>query len=164
MRTASARIFFILTAMASVGVLPFSSLGDEPVRVNRLKLDQMDQMIHHPSSQCLVVFLAAWCLPCIKELPDLNKIYLKYEAQGFKMVGFSLDLEGPQAIQPIVTKHRIRFPVYWVGEAAIEKYQIKGIPLLWFVRNGQVVETLKGKRPYKLLEAKIRDFLDPDDS
>jgi thiol-disulfide isomerase/thioredoxin len=153
------RVAAIAALAVWVAVAP--ALGDAPVQVNRLDPAQMDLMIHDPSNQCVVVFLAAWCHPCIEELPALNDIFIKYEGQGLKLVGFSLDVEGPLAIQPVLTKHRVRFPVYWVGEGALEKYGIKSIPLLWFVRNGQVVETLAGLRSKKFLERKIRDFLIP---
>lgn len=144
----------VLVAFIVVG----AAAGDEPVQAIRLELAQMDRMIHDPSNQCVVVFLAAWCHPCIEELPALNDIFRRYQGKGFKLVGISLDLEGPSAIQPILAKHRVRFPVYWV-EGAVEKYGIKSIPLLWFVRNGQVVETLAGLRSKKFLERKIVEFL-----
>ncbi|MEE4113377.1 MAG: TlpA disulfide reductase family protein [Desulfobacteraceae bacterium] len=153
-----------LTLTAAIAVfspcgLIFSAAGDELVQVKRLDLYQLDRMIHDPSNQCVVVFLAAWCHPCIEELPALNDIFSKYEGQGFKLVGVSLDLEGPLTIQSILTKHRVRFPVYWAGEGTTEKYGIKSIPLLWFVRSGQVVETLAGLRSKKFLERKIVEFL-----
>jgi thiol-disulfide isomerase/thioredoxin len=155
-----ARALRAVIAVLAGFILTAPALGDKPVRVKRLGMTQMDQMIRDPANRLVVVFLAAWCMPCIKELPDLNEIFIRNEAQGFKIVGFSLDLEGPRAIQPILTKHRVRFPVYWVGEEAVEKYDIKGIPLLWFVRNGQVVETLMGQRSRKFLEAKMQVFFD----
>lgn len=154
-----ARILTTAMAALTAFIVVAAAAGDEPVQAMRLELAQMDRMIRDPSNQCVVVFLAAWCHPCIEELPALNDIFSKYEGQGFKLVGFSLDLEGPLAIQPILTKHRVRFPVYWVGEGAVEKYGIKSIPLLWFVRNGQVVETLAGLRSKKFLERKVFEFM-----
>lgn len=153
-RILAATIAFALAACAVAG----AASGDETVQVVRLEPPQMDRLIQDPSNQCVVVFLAAWCHPCIEELPALNDIFRRYQGKGFKLLGISLDLEGPSAIQPILAKHRVRFPVYWV-EGAVEKYGIKSIPLLWFVRNGQVVETLAGLRSKKFLERKIVEFL-----
>ncbi|MCU0561669.1 MAG: TlpA family protein disulfide reductase [Desulfobacterales bacterium] len=154
-----ARILAAALAVVAAFSVVEPALGDEPVEALRLELSQMDRLIHDPSHQGVVVFLAAWCHPCIEELPALNDLFNRYEGQGFKLVGISLDLEGPLAIQSILTKHRVRFPVYWVGEGAVGKYGIKSIPLLWFVRNGQVVETLAGLRSKKFLERKIVEFL-----
>ena len=66
--------------------------------------------------------MAAWCHPCIQELPHLNALDRKYRPQGLKTVGISLDYAGPEAMQPIIDDLKVGFPIYWTGEAAIEKY------------------------------------------
>jgi thiol-disulfide isomerase/thioredoxin len=141
-----------------LGFFPAEGSGGESTTVERVDADRMEKIVRTAPGRCVVVFMAAWCMPCIDELPDLNRLYAKYGPQGMKMVGFSLDLEGPEAIEPILKKCRVRFPVFWVGEAAVEKYNITGIPLLWFVKDGEVVEKLAGKRPRKFLERKFEEF------
>jgi len=39
----------------------------------------------------LLQFWASWCAPCRAELPDIEKIYKKYQKKGFAAVGLSLD-------------------------------------------------------------------------
>jgi outer membrane lipoprotein-sorting protein/peroxiredoxin len=39
----------------------------------------------------LIDFWATWCGPCVGELPNVIKAYNKYHAQGFDIVGVSLD-------------------------------------------------------------------------
>lgn len=39
----------------------------------------------------LVDFWASWCPPCRKEMPHIVELYNKYKAQGFEIVGVSLD-------------------------------------------------------------------------
>jgi thiol-disulfide isomerase/thioredoxin len=103
--------------------------------------------------------MAAWCGPCIDELPALNKLHKKYKDRGFQIIGISIDLGGPDAMQPIVKKLKIEFPVYWCGEKAIEKFKLNAIPMLLFIRQGEIVERLHGNRPEKFLDQKIREFL-----
>ena len=116
-------------------------------------------MINAGNNKLVVTFMAAWCGPCIDELPVLNKLYRKYKAQGLKLVGISIDLAGPPAMQPIIDKLKVGFPIYWYGESAVQKFSIFAIPMIFFVKNGQIVEKLPGRRPGRELDKKIRKFL-----
>jgi thiol-disulfide isomerase/thioredoxin len=107
----------------------------------------------------LVSFMAAWCGPCVDELPALNNLYKKYRKRGIKLIGISIDLGGPSAMQPIVSKLKIKFPVYWYGETAVNKFNLNAIPMLIFIREGKIVERLPGKRTERFLDSKIRKLL-----
>jgi thiol-disulfide isomerase/thioredoxin len=134
--------------------------SDQRNIVQSLDLTQLDQIIKTSGNRRVIVVMAAWCSPCIKELPDLNKIYAKYASKGLKMMGLSLDFGGPEAIQPVIDKHKVKYPVYWVGEKAIQPYSIRGIPLIMFVKDGEITARIKGRRTRKFLEKTIREFLD----
>ena len=127
--------------------------------IQKISESSLDKLIHTRNHKMAVTFMAAWCGPCIDELPVLNKLYHKYQARGLKLVGISIDLEGPQAMQPIVDKLKVGFPVYWYGESAVEKFSIFAIPMIFFVKDGRIIEKLPGRRPGKELDKKIRKFL-----
>ena len=129
------------------------------VTVQKISESALDELIDARNNKVMVTFMAAWCGPCIDELPVLNKLYHKYKARGLKLVGISIDLEGPQAMQPIIDKLKVGFPVYWYGESAVEKFSIFAIPMIFFVKDGRVIEKLPGRRPAKELDKKIRKFL-----
>ena len=129
------------------------------VTVEKISEAALDELIYSGKKKIVVTFMAAWCGPCIDELPTLNKLHQKYRARGFQLIGISIDLEGPQAMQPIIDKLKIGFPVYWYGETAIQKYSIFAIPMIFWVRDGQIVDTLGGRRSEKELDKKIRQFL-----
>ncbi len=137
-------------------VAPVSA--QQPSVVQSISIDQMDGIIRK-SGDCLMVVMAAWCYPCIEELPALKVLDQKYRREGLRIVGLSLDYAGPQALQPILAQHKIRFPVYWAGEAAIKKYAITKIPLLVFFRDGREVKRLQGQRDRATLEKEIVGFL-----
>jgi len=103
--------------------------------------------------------MAAWCGPCIDELPALNNLYRKYKNKGLRVIGISIDLEGAVAMQPVVNKLKIEFPVYWYGEKAIQKFNLTAIPLLLVIKRGKIVERLPGRRPDKFLERKVQEIL-----
>ena len=118
-------------------------------------------MLKRDDCRCLIVAMAAWCKPCRKELPVLADLYTRYRDRGLEIVGISLDLEGPEALQPIIDKAKVNFPVYWVGEEAIETHDIYAIPMLFLVREGKVVEKIPGKRSKNYLEKKIKELIGP---
>ncbi|MEE9496198.1 MAG: TlpA disulfide reductase family protein, partial [Desulfobacterales bacterium] len=119
----------------------------------------LDELINAKNNKILITFMAAWCGPCIDELPALNKLYQKYQKQGLKLIGISIDLEGPKAMQPIIDKLGVSFPVYWYGESAVQKFSLFAIPMIFLVKDGRIVEKLPGRRSEKVLNKKIREFL-----
>ena len=103
--------------------------------------------------------MAAWCGPCIDELPALNNLFKKYKNKGLKLIGISIDLEGPRTMQPILDNLRVNFPVYWYGDAAVQKFSLFAIPMIFLVKDGQIIEKLPGRRSEKALNKKIKEFL-----
>ncbi len=148
--------FFLLLCLGASSNLR----ADErrPYKVQSISIEKMDAIIRR-SGRCLVVMMAAWCHPCIEELPALKALNQKYASEGLRILGLSLDYGGPQAMEPLLAAQKIRFPVYWTGEAAIEKFSITKIPLLIFFRDGQAVRRLQGQRSRAVLEKEIVRFL-----
>ena len=131
--------FFILVASFwSAGVT-----GTEKNAVQSLDPTGLKNLMTDEATPYLIVAMAAWCGPCRKELPSLSKLYTQYQSRGIKIVGISLDLEGPGAMQPIVDKLGVNFPVYWVGEKAVKNYDIYAIPMLYLIKNGKLTKLVK---------------------
>jgi thiol-disulfide isomerase/thioredoxin len=127
-----------------------------------MSLDELKDLIASVDNRSVLVVMAAWCRPCIVELPDLVKLHNKYKDRGLKMIGISIDLEGPTAMQPFLDKYRVNFPVYWVGEKAVSELNIHGIPMIMLVKDGEILEKIVGKRSRRFLDKTIRKFLKSD--
>ena len=152
-------ILICSAALAIVLWTDTTACAKSGVKVERIAEATLGQLIAAGDNRLVLCFIAAWCKPCIDELPYLNKLYKKYKDKGFQLIGISIDLEGPGAIQPTVRRLNIDFPVYWCGEKAINKFNLNAIPMLVFFKRGVIVERLQGKRPEKILDEKIREFL-----
>jgi thiol-disulfide isomerase/thioredoxin len=146
----------VLAIVLFTGIAAQAGSGAEIKRIDEASLDKL---IAADDSRLILSFMAAWCGPCIDELPTLNKLHKRYRDRGLKIIGISIDPEGPGAMQPIVKKLKIEFPVYWCGEKAIDKFKLNAIPMLLFIKQGEMVERLHAKRPEKCLDQKIREFL-----
>ena len=149
----------ITTALLVIIFLNFHTDANSAVTVKKISESALDNLIKTDDNKILITFMAAWCGPCIDELPVLNKLYNTYKKQGLKLIGISIDLEGPRAMQPIIDKLKVGFPIYWVGESAVEKFSLFAIPMLFLVKNGQIVAKLPGQRSEKALNKIIREFL-----
>lgn len=133
----------------------------ENIKIEKLDKAGLEALLRKKDCRCMIVAMAAWCSPCRKELPVLAELYGRYRSRGLKIVGISLDLEGPQAMQPIIDKAKVNFPVFWVGEDAIQDHNIYAIPMLFLVKEGKVVEKIPGVRSKNYLEKKIKELIAP---
>ncbi len=98
----------------------------------------------------LLDFWASWCGPCLGELPNVVATYRKYQAQGFEVVGVSLD-EDRAAMESAMRKFGVDWPQFFDGkgfenEFAIS-FAIRSIPDAWlFDRKGLLRRTnLRGE-------------------
>ena len=153
------RTLIYLAPLLVIVLFIMNSDASAAVTIQKISELALDELINARNNKVVLTFMAAWCGPCIDELPVLNKLYHKYKAQGLKLVGISIDLNGPQAMQPIIDKLQVSFPVYWYGESAVQKFSIYAIPMIFLVKDGRIVEKLPGRRPGKELDKKIREFL-----
>lgn len=131
--------------------------------INKVKpvgIDEFKQVISDPDKKIAVVFTASWCGPCKKELPSLIKLNRKYKEKGLLMIGLSLDYGGISAMQPVVDKYKVDFPVYWGGEPAMTAFNISSIPLLYLINNGKIIEEINGNRSYDFLKTRIINLLE----
>ena len=152
-------IFIRSAVLVIVLFTGIATLAGSGPKIKRIDETTLDKLIAADDNRLVLSFMAAWCGPCIDELPALNKLHKRYKDRGFQIIGISIDLEGPGAMQPIIKKLKIEFPVYWCGEKAIDKFKLNAIPMLLFIRQGETVERLHGNRPEKFLDQKIREFL-----
>ncbi len=161
-KAASGKIGLAILAavMAAVTMSPNGLMAAEQNRVEATTIRQFDQTVTSWEGGALVVVLAAWCAPCRKELPVLVDLYHRFETRGLRMVGMSIDYGGVDAIQPIIDRHDVPFPVFWLGEEGIAHYDISAIPLMMVVRDGEVSERITGIQTKQQLETLVHRVID----
>ncbi len=101
----------------------------------------------------LVNFWASWCGPCRQEMPVLEKLYKKYRALGFVVLGVNVD-DDPAQAESLLKVINVSFPILFDSDKKIsEKYKITAMPSSFFVdRDGKLRSEHKGYLPeYDLL-------------
>lgn len=93
----------------------------------------------------LIDFWATWCGPCVAELPKVLGAYEKYHAQGFEIVGISLD-ENQEKLREFVKSKGMSWPQFFDGKGweneISKRYGITSIPAMWLVnKKGMVVDS-----------------------
>lgn len=73
-----------------------------------------------PGRGALINIWATWCVPCAKEMPELEKIKPQLAARGIDVIGINVDAEANAPIKKYVADKRITYPILIGGIPAIE--------------------------------------------
>jgi thiol-disulfide isomerase/thioredoxin len=84
----------------------------------------------------LIDFWATWCGPCVGEMPNVKKTYDKFHADGFEILGVSLD-ESKDDLLRFLKKYEITWPQYfdgkhWNNDISF-RFGIDSIPAEWLI-------------------------------
>ncbi|MFL2753571.1 MAG: TlpA family protein disulfide reductase [Gammaproteobacteria bacterium] len=93
----------------------------------------------------LINYWADWCPPCIKEIPELNKLKNNFSSQ-VNVFLFNFDrLEGEELSEQLV-KFKVEVPSLLTDPKKIFGYIVpEALPVSFIIdENGQYLKTLKG--------------------
>jgi peroxiredoxin len=135
-RCAAAFALPLLAHSAFSAMAPSTSAPDFTLRTlggpNLRLQEQRGQVV-------LVNFWATWCGPCRQEMPQLNKLYDKYRAAGFVLLGINVDDNAGHA-SDVAQKLGLRFPVLLDSDKAVSRlYDLSTMPTTVLIdREGRV--------------------------
>jgi len=118
------------------GALPFSftakDLSGKPL-----------SLAQYRGKVVLMDFWATWCGPCVGEMPNVIAAYKKYHAQGFDVVGISLD-QDRGALTSFLKQNGMPWRQVFDGKywqsAVARRYGVMAIPFgLLIGRDGKIV-------------------------
>ncbi|MGD8540308.1 MAG: DUF6029 family protein [Candidatus Aminicenantes bacterium] len=116
----------------------------------------------------LINFWATWCLPCIKELPHLQKIYTSYKDKEFIMFAISVDGPGTLAqVRNFISRNKYNFPVLLDTESEVIAFYNPRVLVPYTIlidKAGQISHIQQGYSPgdEAILEEKIRELLETE--
>jgi thiol-disulfide isomerase/thioredoxin len=127
----------------------------------------------------LIDFWATWCGPCIAELPNVKRVYDAYHAQGFEVIGISLEnaeLKPGDTPEQTAAKHAkarkklldfaqeraLPWPQhydgkYWENEIARGRFNVHAVPATFLLDQQGIVAAVGVRGPQ--LETEVKRLL-----
>jgi thiol-disulfide isomerase/thioredoxin len=105
-------------------------------------------------------FWATYCVPCLKEMPDLARIQNEYAALGVQVIGAAADSMADQPkVRQFIKETKVNFPI-WLGASAddMKKFGLgSALPGTVIIsRDGKVITQIRGV----IKEADLKKHLD----
>ncbi len=171
------KLFVILVAVIAVAAPAFSMRTDQaegsaPSSGNDIKalppinLQDFDGKAI-PAAQfkgniVVLDFWATWCVPCIAEIPALNRLQEKYGAKGVRVVGVVLASGDAAEVKPFVGRNKMKYTVLMGDDDQVYDLNVVAFPTTYLVtRDMKVFRRYIGSGPRKAaeLEADIQKLL-----
>src|ERR1700758_3258882 len=152
-------VLAVLAGAAAATVLPSAPAPDFTLRSMggpnlRLK-EQRGQVV-------MLNFWASWCGPCRQEMPLLDRLYEKYHASGFQLLGVNVD-EDVRNASGVSSRLGLHFPVLLDTEKKVSRlYDLTTMPSTVLIdRDGRVRYIHRGYKDgyQQTYEQQIRELL-----
>ena len=134
----------LLATAAGATVAPQAAAPDFTLRT----ADGRNLRLQEQRGQVVMVnFWASWCGPCKQEMPQLNRLYDKYRAAGFVLLGVNID-DDAMAATHATARWGVKFPVLLDGDKAVTRlYDLGSMPATVLIdRDGRVRYLHRGYR------------------
>lgn len=147
-----------LTTLAASDLPDLAALGRGQLEILRLRTTPMEltftaldgrevDLAKLRGQVVLIDCWATWCVPCVKELPNIKAALAKWGPKGFTVVGISFDRVGDrEKLVKFVADEQLAWP-HWFNEKGGsnpfgKRYNIRSIPATFLLgRDGRLVTT-----------------------
>ena len=105
---------------------------------------------------------ATWCGPCVSETPALVRLENDLFAQGFRVVGISLDTASDREarVQAFESAYGVSYPIAFPGGMSQMEAGLTGIPTtLLFDRHGRTAKIYVGAIREASVRAAVTELL-----
>jgi len=134
------------TFYTNVGLLVFIMFStfctnNSHKQVPQMSFEEFEPLLKMDNDTVYVInFWATWCKPCIKELPDLEKLNKSYKDKNVRLILVSLDFPDKleELVIPFLEENKIKSEVIHLTDTDANKWINKVSPL-W---SGAIPATL----------------------
>ena len=95
----------------------------------------------------LLNFWGTWCKPCLKELPEFDRLYRRYRKHGLVLIAIATDTE-PEKVLEFANERKLAAKLALGGEPLAEQYASTSFPFSLVIDDkGQIRGSYRGYRP-----------------
>lgn len=117
----------------SVSALELTDINSKPIELNNFH-----------GKVTLIHFWATWCVPCLKELPELQNLSEKFRNRGLRVIAVATD--SHESVKTFLKNNNtsLKIMVDQYG-SAMRDYKVKGLPTSYIIdQNGHMQYTAIG--------------------
>jgi thiol-disulfide isomerase/thioredoxin len=106
----------------------------------------------------IVNYWATWCVPCIKEMPDISRFVAAHP--NVRAIGLAFEDSAPADIRAFLAKHPVVYPIAQVTlDKPLKDFdEPRGLPTTWLIApDGKVAKHIVGPVTAASLRALIGD-------
>lgn len=110
-----------------------------------IKIDQLNTRLENGKDTIYIInFWATWCVPCVKEIPNFEKLNEQYKSEKLKILLICVDFKSQlnTSVIPFIKKRNLRNEVFLLDEKDQQEY-INRIDTSW---SGSIPATLFVKK------------------
>ena len=109
----------------------------------------------------VVNFWATWCKPCLREIPDLSKIYDQYKTRGLVMLGIMTDDPDHNTLLNFQSDNEMSYPIVRANSDIMVSYSYPGALPTTFVydRGGKQIYSHVGPLRVEQLDRILEPLL-----
>ena len=179
------RILFAAAICGTLALLPAAGLRAQSLEDNPLLLDSPSELVpaldftgktlggktirlsELRGKVVLLNFWATWCVPCLLEMPAMDRLSRKLAGKPFKLLAVN-QAEEREQVEKFAREHRFSFDLVLdpIGEVG-SSYGANRLPMTYIIdKRGFVVRRAIGPREWDspLYQARIRRLLDGESS
>jgi peroxiredoxin len=121
-------IFFLVGVLSSTHISAKTISGKAPNFTLKSNSGKNIKLSELRGKVVLINFWASWCDPCRQEMPELNKLYSKYNKLGFTILGVNVEKDTKEAMK-IIKDDKIVFPILFDSENKVSKlFNVEAMP------------------------------------
>lgn len=73
-----------------------------------------------PGRRLLINIWATWCVPCAREMPELERLRTGFSEHGIDLIGLNVDTEPAADVKGFLRDNPVTYPIYSGGVPVIE--------------------------------------------
>lgn len=140
------RLLFFIPLFILLSLNTVSASNDSDIRI--YNFEEFSHWLERESDSLYIVnFWATWCAPCVKEIPDFEKLYAKYKTDKVKLLFVSLDFPGQlqNRVIPFIDRMEMKAQVVLLDDTRANRW----IPLVNEDWTGAIPATLIYNREFR---------------